>query len=119
MSDPTYYRKLIGKLNFLTNTRMDIAYGVQHLSQFMKDPRKPHSKDAFHLLRYLKSDPTLGIFMSHDPNYTVKAYCDSDWAACPVSRRSVNDYIVLLGNSPVSWKSTKQETVSLSSAEAE
>ncbi|KAF3681476.1 hypothetical protein FXO37_02894 [Capsicum annuum] len=34
-------------------------------------------------------------------------------------RRSVSSYIVLLGNSPVSWKSKKQKTVSLSSAEVE
>ncbi|PHT51530.1 hypothetical protein CQW23_05992 [Capsicum baccatum] len=119
LSDPIFYRKLIGKLNFLTNTRMDISYSVQHLSQFMQDPREPHLKAAFHLLRYLKSDPTLGIFMAHDQNYNVKAYCDSDWAACPDSRKLVSGYIVLLGNSPLSWKLKKQETISLSSAEAE
>jgi len=76
-------------------------------------------KAAFHLLRYLKTDPTLGIFMSYDQSYNVRVYCDSDWAACPDSRKSVSGYIVLLGNSPLSWKSKKQETISLSSAEAE
>ncbi|XP_019260165.1 PREDICTED: uncharacterized protein LOC109238191 [Nicotiana attenuata] len=81
LTDPTYYRKLLGKLNFLTNTRLDIAYIVQNLSQFMDDPRQPHLKAAFHLLRYLKGDPTLGIFMSKDADYTIKAYCNSDWAA--------------------------------------
>jgi len=97
---------------------MDISYSVQHLSQFMQDPREPHLQAAFHLLRYLKADPTLGIFMSKDQSYNVKAYCDSDWAACPDTRKSVSGYIVLLGNSPLSWKSKKQETISLSSAEA-
>ncbi|XP_019227851.1 PREDICTED: uncharacterized protein LOC109209119 [Nicotiana attenuata] len=96
LQDPTYYRKL-----------------------FMQEPREPHLKVVFHLLRYLKSDPTLGIFMSKDTDCTVKAYCDSDWASCPDSRRSITGYLVLLGNSHVSWKSKKQETISLSSAEAE
>ncbi|XP_019260741.1 PREDICTED: uncharacterized protein LOC109238720 [Nicotiana attenuata] len=78
LQDPTYYRKLVGKLNFLTNTRLGISCGVQHLSQFMQDPREPHLKATFHLLRYLRTDPTLGIFFSKDEDYTVRAYCDSD-----------------------------------------
>ncbi|XP_019266000.1 PREDICTED: uncharacterized protein LOC109243508 [Nicotiana attenuata] len=119
MSDPSYYRKLIGKLNFLTNTTLDIAYSVHHLSQFMQTPREAHLKAAIHVLRYLKKDPTLGIFLSNDPSYKITAYCDSDWAACPDSRRSVSGYLVLFGGSPISWKSKKQTTVSLSSAEAE
>ncbi|XP_019232130.1 PREDICTED: uncharacterized protein LOC109212884 [Nicotiana attenuata] len=117
--DPGYYRKLVGKLNFLTNTRLDIAYSVQHLIQFMQTPREPHLKAAIHVLRYLKKDPTLGIFLSNDPNYIVSAYCDSDWAACPDSTKSVSGYIVLLGESPISWKSKKQTIVSLPSTEAE
>ncbi|XP_019229309.1 PREDICTED: uncharacterized protein LOC109210365 [Nicotiana attenuata] len=119
LSDPTFYRKLIGKLNFLTNTRLDIAYGVQHLSQFMQDPREPHLQAAYHMLRYLKKDPTLGLYFSNADNLPLAAYGDSDWAACPDSRRSVSGYIVFLEGSPISWKSKKQETIFLSSAEAE
>ena len=118
LENPKSYRKLIGKLNFLTNTRLDIAYGVQHLSQFMQEPREPHLQAAYHLLRYLKKDPTLGLLMSSTNDYQVQAFCDSDWASCPDSRKSVTGYIVLLGSSPVSWKSKKQETISLSLAEA-
>ena len=118
LSDPTHYRKLVGELNFLTNTRMDIAYRVQHLSQVMQSPREPHFKAAYHVLRYLQRDPNLGVFISNKFYLTINAFCDSDWASCPDSRKSVSGYLVLMGDSPISWKSKKQPTVSLSSAEA-
>ncbi|XP_019248745.1 PREDICTED: uncharacterized protein LOC109228012 [Nicotiana attenuata] len=86
LPDPSHYRRLVGKLNFLTNTRLDISYSVQHLSQYMQSPREPHLKAAYHVLR----------------DYRVRAFCDSDWAACPESRKSVSGYVVLLGDSPIS-----------------
>nr|XP_016505705.1 PREDICTED: uncharacterized mitochondrial protein AtMg00810-like [Nicotiana tabacum] len=116
--DPSNYRKLVGKLNFLTNTRLDISYSVQHLSQYIQSPREAHLKAAYHVLRYLKGDPSPGIFFSNSKENGIRALCDLDWAACLETRRSVNGYIVLLGNSPISWKSKKQSTISLSSAEA-
>ncbi|XP_069146051.1 uncharacterized mitochondrial protein AtMg00810-like [Solanum lycopersicum] len=119
LSDPRSYIKLIGKLNFLTHTRLDIAYGVQHLIQFMQHPREPHMHTAYHILKYLKKDPTLGLLMTSTDDYKVQAFCDSDWATCPDSRKSVIGHIVLLGSSPIIWKSKKQETISLSSVEAE
>ncbi|XP_019262933.1 PREDICTED: uncharacterized protein LOC109240718 [Nicotiana attenuata] len=118
LSDPTY-SKLIGKLKFLTNTRLGIENGVQHLSQFMQDLRDAHLPAAYHMLRYLKKDPTLGLYFSNEDDLSLVAYCDSDWAAYLDSKRSVSGYIVFLGGSPISWKSKKQETISPSSAEAE
>ncbi|KAL3361573.1 hypothetical protein AABB24_014440 [Solanum stoloniferum] len=119
LKDPTHYRKLVGKLNFLTNTRMDIAFSVQHLSQSLQNPREPHLKAAYYVLRYLKNDPCLGIYLSNNTDCSITAYCDSDWAACPDTRKSVSGYVVLMGDSPISWKSKKQTTISLSSAEVE
>lgn len=101
LTDPTYYRRLVGKLNFLTNTRMDITHSVQHLSQFLQAPREPHLKATFHVLRYLKNYLSQGIFMTEHTDCTITAYCDSDWAVCSDSRKLVSGYIVFLGDSPI------------------
>jgi len=119
LSDPTVYRTYIGKLNFLSNTRPDIAFAVQTLSQFMQHPTSSHMAALEHLLKYISVTSGQGILLRGADSLKLTAYSDSDWASCPISRRSVTGYIVLLDKSPISWKSKKQNTVARSSAEAE
>lgn len=57
--------------------------------------------------------------MNADSSFELTTYCDSDWAACPNTRKSVSRFFILLGKTPLSWKSKKQQTIALSSAEAE
>lgn len=54
ISDPNPYRRLVGRLIYLSITRPDIACAVHILSQFMSSPRQPHIDDALKLVRYLK-----------------------------------------------------------------
>ncbi|XP_074293865.1 putative mitochondrial protein AtMg00240 [Silene latifolia] len=105
------YRRLIGKLIYLIITRPDIAFSVQLLSQFMQSPTSNHLQAAKRVLRYLKNAPGQGILLVNDSTAKLTTYCDSDWASCPYSRRSTTGYCVLLGHSPVSWKSKKQTVV--------
>ena len=70
-------------------------------------------------MRYLKGTVGQGIWLKAQSATTITCWCDSDWVACPNTRRSVTGYIVKFGDSLVSWKSKKQQTVSRSSAEAE
>ncbi|GJS70206.1 retrovirus-related pol polyprotein from transposon TNT 1-94 [Tanacetum coccineum] len=62
-----------------------------------------------HLLRYLLNAPGQGILLAHHSKVKLTAYCDSDWASCPMTRRSTTGYCILLGDSPISWKSKKQD----------
>ncbi|XP_019069865.1 uncharacterized mitochondrial protein AtMg00810-like [Solanum lycopersicum] len=117
--DPTQYQRLVGKLLYLTMTRVDIAHVVQVLSQFMHSPKQSHMNVALRVVKYIKNAPGLGLLMPSDSSGKFVAYCDSDWGGCLQTRRSVTGYLVKFGNAIVSWKSKKQETVARSSAEAE
>lgn len=117
--NPERYRRLVGQFIYMTITRPDLSYAVHILSQFMKAPLVVHWEAALRVVRYLKGSPSQGIHLSSDSELTLTAYWDSDWAVCPITRRSLSAYIVYLGDSPISWKTKKQNTVSCSSAEAE
>ncbi|GKE34173.1 retrovirus-related pol polyprotein from transposon TNT 1-94 [Tanacetum coccineum] len=92
LPDLEVYRRLIGKLVYLTITRPDICFIVQVLRQ--------------------------GVLFANSSAVYLTTYCDSDWASCPMSRRPTTGYCILLGESPLSWKSKKKSVVSRSSAEA-
>lgn len=99
ISDPSQYRRLIGRLLYLTITRPDIAYAVNRLSQFVTNPKQPHLQAVHHLLRLIKNSPGQGLFFSTSPFLQLKAFSDSDWAGYVDTRRSVKGFCVFLGDS--------------------
>ena len=118
-TDVSAYRRLIGRLLYLTTTRPEISFSVQQLSQFVSKPLTSHFQAATRVLRYLKTAPAQGLFFSASSTTQLSGFADSDWACCLDSRKSVTGYCVFLGTSLISWKSKKQNTVSRSSSEAE
>ena len=59
--DATMYHQMSGSLMYLTNTRPDICFVVNTLSQYLTDPRHVHLTAAKHILRYLKGMVDYGI----------------------------------------------------------
>ncbi|CAH9073126.1 unnamed protein product [Cuscuta epithymum] len=85
----------------------------------MQAPRVDHWHAATRVVRYLKGCSGQGILLRSSCDLTLAGWCDSDWASCPLTRRSLTGWFVLLDGPPISWKTKKQHTVSRSSAEAE
>ncbi|KAK6131783.1 hypothetical protein DH2020_034479 [Rehmannia glutinosa] len=117
--DTERYHRLIGRLLYLNFTHSDITFAVQQLSQYVGNPHYSHWDVAVHVLRYLKRCPSLGLFYSSSSPCTLTAYSDADWGTCPDTRKSLTGFCIFLGTSLISWKTKKQNTVSLSSVESE
>ncbi|XP_052728811.1 secreted RxLR effector protein 161-like [Vigna angularis] len=118
-SDPERYRRLVGKLIYLTITRPDLSFAVGVVSQFMQAPCIDHWNALIRILRYVKKAPGQGLLYEDKGSIHVSGYCDADWAGSPIDRRSTTGYCVFLGGNIISWKSKKQNVVARSTAEAE
>ena len=77
-------------LIYLVVTRPNLAYSVHVLSQFMHEPRQGHWDVILRVVKYLKKYLGQGILLSSNTDLSLKGWCDSDWAACPLTRRSLS-----------------------------
>jgi hypothetical protein len=113
------YRSAVGSLIYLvTGTRPDIAVAVGEVAKYSNNPGKQHWMAVKRILRYLKETINFGI--NCDPkSIDLEGYSDADWAGDLDTRRSTTGYLFKLGGVPICWKSKRQPTVALSTAEAE
>ena len=117
--DPTFYRSIVGGLQYLTFTRPDLSFAVNYVCQFMHAPTMGHFQLVKRILRYVGGSLDFGICISNQSTLDLYAFSDADWAGCPLTRRSTTGFCTFLGRNIISWSSRKQPTVARSSAEAE
>ncbi|CAM8930717.1 unnamed protein product [Rhodiola kirilowii] len=113
------YRRIVGKLIYLTISRPDICFAVNQVSQHMQAPKMHHWHMVERVLRYLKGSPVQGIWMGCNGSTEIVGYCDADWAGDRVDRKSTTGFCTFIRGNLVTWKSKKQKVISCSSAEAE
>ncbi|RVW21065.1 Retrovirus-related Pol polyprotein from transposon TNT 1-94 [Vitis vinifera] len=83
LGDPGRYRRLVGKLNYLTITRPDISFPVSVVSQFLQSPCDSHWDAVIRILRYIKSTPGQGVLYENRGHTQVVDYTDADWVDSP------------------------------------
>jgi hypothetical protein len=117
--DIKLYRSMIGSLLYLTASRPDIMFSVCMCARFQANPKECHLTAVKRILRYLKLTPNVGLWYPKGAQFEIIGYSDSDYVGCKIDRKSTSGGCQLLVRSLVSWVSKKQNSVALSTAEAE
>jgi hypothetical protein len=105
--DATIYRKMIGLLMYLMNTRQDICFAVNTLSQYMVEPRHLHLIVEKHVMMYLKSTIDYGLKYILDHEIRLQVCTNLDWERSATERKSTSRYCFNLGSIVISWLSKK------------
>ncbi|GJX72036.1 retrovirus-related pol polyprotein from transposon TNT 1-94 [Tanacetum coccineum] len=115
----TSYKGMIGSLMYLTATRPDIQFSTVLCARYQSNPKESHLTTVKRILRYLKGTPTLGLYYPKCSGFDLKEYSDSDYASCNMDKKSTLGACQILGGKLVCWSAKKQQSVAMSSAEAE
>jgi hypothetical protein len=104
---------------YLTNTRLDICFVVNTLSQFLVESRHVHLVVAKHVMRYLKGTLDYGLSYDGYHDFRLSGYTDSDWDGSVFDRKSTSRCCFSMGSAMISWQSRKQSSIALSTVEEE
>ena len=86
LEDPSYFRGLVGALQYLTLTRPDLSYSVNNASQFMHAPIVVHLKMVRRILRYVKGTIDIDLHFTSNTTLDLCALSDAYWAGSPTTR---------------------------------
>jgi hypothetical protein len=88
-------------------------------ARFQADPKEVHLRVVKRILRYLVHTPKFGLWYPKGSTFALIGYSDADWVGYKIDRKSTLGTCQFLGRSLVSWASKKQNSVALSTTEAE
>lgn len=88
--NPTYFKRLVGSLRYLSSTRPDILYGVGITNMFMESLHQSHLYAIKRILRYIKGTLDVGIFHFSTDKFGLVGYTNNDWAGNYEKRKSTS-----------------------------
>ncbi|GJY82291.1 hypothetical protein Tco_0495667 [Tanacetum coccineum] len=124
LSQDKYVKDILNKFDFRTikpaSTPIEAHKSLgKDEERFQVTPKVSHLHAVKRIFRYLKHQPTLGLWYPKDSPFHLEAFSDSDYAGDNHDRRSTSGGCQYLGRRLVSWQCKKQTIVAISSTEAE
>ena len=110
---------MIGSLLYFTASYLDICYSVGVCIRYQSNPKESHITTVKRIIRFVSGTLDYGIWYSKDSNMSLVGFSDANWAENACDRKSTSGGCFYLGNNLVSWHSKKQNSISLSTFEAE
>ena len=115
----TAFRGAAARANYLAADRIDAQFACKEVCRSMSRPTTQSWKAMKRVCRFLNGAPRLVYTYPRQHATCIDVYTDTDWAACPKTRKSTSGGCVLLGRHAVKHWSSTQASIALSSAEAE
>ncbi|KAI1507095.1 polyprotein [Pyrenophora tritici-repentis] len=112
-----YQRKIGSLLYAAVNTRPDIAFATSRLARFLANPSQEHQQAADRVLLYLSDTKWLTLRLGGGTAMQVAS--DASFADNTLDRKSSQGYAIKLFGGLIAWRSSKQDTVTTSTTEAE
>ena len=110
---------MIGSLLYLCASRPDIMLSMCMCARFQANSKECHLMAVKRIFRYLVHTPNLGLWYPEGSTFELLGYFDLDYAGCKVTQKSTTGTCQFIGRSLVCWSSKKQNSVALSTTEAE
>ena len=112
------YRSMVGSLMYaMVGTRPDLAFPIQVVCQFMDKPTQAACSLVKHIYKYCRFN-SYKLTFSQTNNMILQGWSDASYAN-NLDYKSTSGYCFMLGNSLLSWASSKQNITALSTAESE
>ena len=109
--DKGRYQRLVGKHIYLSHTKLDIAFSISVVSQFMNNPTKEHRKVVYRIMRYLKMTLDKGLHFKRTQKRNIEIFSVVDWVDSIIDQISNFRYNTYVWEKLVNWQSKKQPIV--------
>ena len=88
-------------------------------ARYQSNPKESHMHAVKKIVKYIKHTRDYGLWYLKQSHFDLCAYTDANFAGSKCDRKSTSGACYFLGNCLVSWHCKKQNSIALSTAEAE